>query len=126
MDIYKFNSQSFPILYINPLSIHHMRVLRPVLFALTTSLVSIHANTGIHPHKRAVLDTCANIDAGLGLLGMVNANLKLCLCLSALPTAISANAQLAAAADILGTSAVTAALTALVCCKITKPASLTY
>lgn len=115
---------SFPILYIDPLSIHHMRILRPVLFALTTSLVSIHAK--IHPHKRAVLDTCANVDAGLGLLGLANANLKLCLCLSAIPTAISANAQLAAAADLLGTSAVTAALTALVCCKITKPAFLTY
>jgi hypothetical protein len=105
-----------------------MHVLRPVtvLFALTASSVSVHARA--HRHKRALIDTCANVDADLGLLGLLDVNLKLCLCISALPTLISTNAQLQAAANILGIPAVTAVLTALVCCRKYqyKAASLTY
>ncbi|GJE92427.1 hypothetical protein PsYK624_085810 [Phanerochaete sordida] len=75
-----------------------------------------------HHERRAVLDVCAYIDLGLGL-GVPNllgiplaklANLKLCLCLSALPLALDLNAQLKALGDQYGKDAVIAFLTALI------------
>ncbi|KAH8103380.1 hypothetical protein BXZ70DRAFT_1005804 [Cristinia sonorae] len=59
--------------------------------------------------KRELLDVCAFIDANvLGLL-----DLKVCLCLSALPLALESNIQLKGLVNLLGTAAVTEILTEL-------------
>ena len=83
-----------------------------VLFALTASSISVYANA--LQDKRAAADLCANVNGNLGLLGALDANLNLCLCLSALPTLLMTNTQLRVATQLLGASAVTAAVTALV------------
>ncbi|TCD69320.1 hypothetical protein EIP91_008076 [Steccherinum ochraceum] len=62
-----------------------------------------------HP-ARSIIDTCAYVDANV--LDLVD--LKLCLCLSALPLAIEANAQLSGVAKLLGTSVVEDLLAKLV------------
>lgn len=91
-----------------------MRFLRPLLSLclLTVSRTSGHTTTLGLP-KRA-LDLCANVNADVGLLSIVGVELDLCLCISGIPALISTNPQLQLAAQLQGTPAVTAALTALV------------
>ena len=74
-------------------------------------------------HNRKELDVCAYIDTdaligsiipGLAIPIHQLASLKLCLCLSALPAALEAHAQLKLLSGLLGKDAVSASLVALV------------
>lgn len=76
-----------------------------------------------HVERRTILDVCAYIDTdalvGSVLPGLVVpihqlGSLKLCLCLSALPAALEAHAQLKLLSGLLGKDAVSASLVALV------------
>jgi hypothetical protein len=114
----------------------------PALALLLGARVSdAHRHDGREPHfhdTRELLDICANINvnlaADLGILdtdvhlgrstfrlgnsclAFTNAkpSIDICLCISALPLFIKANANVAAIVDIAGENAVTALLTALV------------
>jgi hypothetical protein len=91
-----------------------MRFLRPVLAALVAS-ASVNANTLHQYHPRSLIDICANVDADLKLLDIVVGRIDLCLCVSAIPQLLSTNLILKAGVLLVGKSAVTAAVTALVC-----------
>ncbi|KAK7692057.1 hypothetical protein QCA50_005462 [Cerrena zonata] len=76
-----------------------------------------------HVERRTILDVCAYIDTDAlvgsiipGLVIPVHqlASLKLCLCLSALPAALEAHAQLKLLSGLLGKDAVSASLVALI------------
>ena len=76
-----------------------------------------------HVERRTILDVCAYIDTdaligsiipGLAIPIHQLASLKLCLCLSALPAALEAHAQLKLLSGLLGKDAVSASLVALV------------
>lgn len=92
-----------------------MHFLRPILLTLAAS-ASVNANALRQYHQRSLVDICANVDADLAILDIVLGKLDLCLCVSAIPKLLSVNLLLKTAVLLFGDAAVTAAVTALVCC----------
>lgn len=91
-----------------------MLFLRPILVAFAAT-ASVNANALRQYHQRSLVDICANVDADLKILGIVLGKIDLCLCVSAIPQLLHTNLVLEAGVVLFGESAVTAAVTALVC-----------
>jgi hypothetical protein len=84
-----------------------------VLSALAASTTA--SGGSLNQYKqRSLIDTCANVNDEIKILGIVFGRLELCLCASAIPSLLSTNLLLQAAVLSHGKLPVVAAVTELV------------